>query len=240
MGLQEHFERVLSTRYISFKKSLIELVEKNIWQQSMILDAGCGSGETILALTQNTQGIGVDINRERIRDAHKSSKALKKLFSFLIADVEKIPFRSKIFDIIICSFVLEHLRNPEKAIEQFASVLKVNGKLYVTTSDAFSPMMLIDRMLPERWLFKFKLLNALRISRDRRFYLINHPLKLKRTLVNCGFRLEKFSYVGVPQIRKSKRLLYLWALSNVLTDVWPLNILKESIFVVARNSKSHS
>ncbi len=49
----------------------------------------------------------------------------------LTCNIERIPFQSQSVDTIICTAVLEHIDNPEKAISEFYRVLKNNGKIYL-------------------------------------------------------------------------------------------------------------
>lgn len=43
---------------------------------------------------------------------------------FVEADVEKLPFKNKVFDFVFCSHLLEHVEHPDKAIEEIVRVGK--------------------------------------------------------------------------------------------------------------------
>lgn len=51
----------------------------------------------------------------------------------LVADAHKLPFNDNEFNIILCTEVLEHLKNPQKAINEMRRILKKGGKLILTT-----------------------------------------------------------------------------------------------------------
>jgi ubiquinone/menaquinone biosynthesis C-methylase UbiE len=56
------------------------------------------------------------------------------------ADVTKLPFAGGIFDVVICSEVLEHIEDNQTAVAELVRVLKPGGDLVVT----------VPRFWPER------------------------------------------------------------------------------------------
>jgi len=50
----------------------------------------------------------------------------------IVCDITAIPEQDASFDAILCSEVLEHLRDPLKALDEFARLLKPGGKLILT------------------------------------------------------------------------------------------------------------
>ncbi|MFH1997248.1 MAG: class I SAM-dependent methyltransferase [Patescibacteria group bacterium] len=55
----------------------------------------------------------------------------------IIGDAHKLPFEDEKFDVILCTEVLEHLHSPHIAISEMKRVLKLNGKLILTTRFIF-------------------------------------------------------------------------------------------------------
>ena len=49
------------------------------------------------------------------------------------------PFADKYFDLIICSDVIEHVRNQDVLINEIIRVLKDNGEIFLTTPNYSSP-----------------------------------------------------------------------------------------------------
>ncbi len=103
------------------------LVLENI-KQGKILNAGCGYGKISKLL--NDRGLEVvnfDIDVERLKQA-------KKLTTNLIrADAHMMPFKDGVFDCVIATALIEHLKSPETFLEECVRVLKNDGRLLIET-----------------------------------------------------------------------------------------------------------
>lgn len=55
----------------------------------------------------------------------------------IVASVYELPFRDGEFDIVLCLSVLEHLKEPARAILEIRRVLKMNGKIIVSVPFLF-------------------------------------------------------------------------------------------------------
>lgn len=47
------------------------------------------------------------------------------------SDLHDMPIEDNSFDYILCTFVLEHIKYPQKAFREFSRILKKNGKLFL-------------------------------------------------------------------------------------------------------------
>jgi ubiquinone/menaquinone biosynthesis C-methylase UbiE len=100
-----------------------------------ILDAGCGIGLYGLeyAIKHNAKVVGVDLSKEKIKNAEKLRESLNaKNIVFMEGDLTKLKFKDESFDFILSSDVLEHIPNDEKALSELTRVLKKNGGLILT------------------------------------------------------------------------------------------------------------
>ena len=87
-----------------------------------ILDAGCGTGLLAKKLGEFGDVVGVDIDKQAVFYSKKRGVKVKK------ASVNRLPFASKIFDIVTCMDVLYHKRvNDKKALSEMYRVLKPGG-----------------------------------------------------------------------------------------------------------------
>ena len=50
----------------------------------------------------------------------------------VVADAMDLPFRSGIFERIMCSEVIEHLPDDRRALKEFARIMKKSGALFIT------------------------------------------------------------------------------------------------------------
>lgn len=117
----------------AYKKHLGKNVNyKNVFKRP-ILDIGCGFGEFAGVFFDDQIEVGIDISLEDLIKA-KSVNSYKKLIP---VDARKLPFRNNTFWTVISVSVLEHVQNPDKAINEAFRVLKPKGIFIFTavTSD---------------------------------------------------------------------------------------------------------
>lgn len=88
-----------------------------------LLDLGCGFGEFAGVFFENQVEVGVDVSQEDLMMAQKGKK-YKKLIA---ADARKLPFKADTFSTVLSMSVLEHITQPERAIEEIYRVLKPGG-----------------------------------------------------------------------------------------------------------------
>ncbi|OPY87932.1 MAG: Ubiquinone biosynthesis O-methyltransferase [Syntrophaceae bacterium PtaU1.Bin231] len=111
-----------------------------------VLDAGCGSGRHIGTVYQEDgiDAVGVDLNSgdlEKTRFTLKLSEGPRSgRWMIARSDVTGLPFRDEVFDLVICSEVLEHIRDNRTAVRELFRVLKPGGDLVVS----------VPRFFPER------------------------------------------------------------------------------------------
>jgi len=93
-----------------------------------ILDVGCGYG--IYSFTLSKKGYevyAIDNSKERINFLQKNG-----LKNARVMDITKLKYKNKVFDVVICSDVLEHVKNDKKALAELARVLDNKGRLLLT------------------------------------------------------------------------------------------------------------
>jgi len=97
----------------------------------LTLDIGCGEGYMIEYLyLQQVVGsyIGVDLDLKRIACAATYYPVCK----YMAADVIALAFKSNTFDCILSAEMLEHVRNPIKAMEEIKRVAKPSAYLIIS------------------------------------------------------------------------------------------------------------
>lgn len=91
---------------------------KNIKKGDLVLDIGSGDKPFWRA------DVIVDKYLEDNQQRHSGAMVYDKRKIFIEGDVEKLPFKDKVFDFVFCSHLLEHVENPDKAIAELTRVAK--------------------------------------------------------------------------------------------------------------------
>ena len=86
--------------------------------RGVVLDAGSGESERYKKFLKFDKYIKLDINPDGKPD--------------ILGSVENIPLKNNSVDSTISTQVLEHVKNPQKAVEEFYRVLKSGGYCLVT------------------------------------------------------------------------------------------------------------
>ncbi len=127
----------------------IDLSFLDIREGCIILDLGCGEGRHIhnLYLKKSVLAVGLDIDFKSLKS---TSKGCEKYFhlgenrdkNWLMVQgrCEILPFKREIFDIVICSEVLEHIENYHQVIKEIWDILRPDGTMVIS----------VPRYLPER------------------------------------------------------------------------------------------
>ena len=116
-----------------------------------VLDAGCGQGRHSLELLrQGCTVVGLDMEVSDLRYTRYVLHAMARecpeasrpeaseRFMVLQGDALRLPFTAAGFDRIICSEVLEHVRDPALAAAELTRVLKPGGLLAVSVPTPFT------------------------------------------------------------------------------------------------------
>jgi len=141
-----HFEgtHITQRERISDKDSLTELHMHLLpyfyilpyIENKRVLDLGCGYGYGASLLKGKADKVfAIDKDADIIEVARK--KYEKQRIEFLVHDVnEKLPFKNDFFDAVICSEVIEHIKNFKIAILEVNRVLREKGTLFLKTPNA--------------------------------------------------------------------------------------------------------
>lgn len=124
--------------YFNFEKFQAEMVIKSLKRKNVkiknmkALDIGCGTGGYSYILNKNgAHVISLDINPGRLFIEKKK---------FINADTLKLPFKSNSFDIVFCSSLIEHLKEPKGLLIGVRRVLKNGGICYLSFPPFWSPV----------------------------------------------------------------------------------------------------
>lgn len=145
--------------------------------QKYILDIGCGTSKILAAFPQ---AIGMDINFNKLRFN-------LPLGNFLVnADIRNTCFKDSSFDVVICSQVIEHLKDDRRVFEELNRVTKKDGVLVLGTPDYSSFLWNFIE-----WFYK-RLIPGGYADEHITHY---NRLSLIKRMESLGFRLESYKYI---------------------------------------------
>ncbi len=130
-----------STRLSDQAKTLSELLHyDSVYPESTsVLEIGCGIGaQTVILCSKNptVHFTSVDISEQSLEIASLSCHNLKiSNVDFVLADVYKMPFSKESFDHVFVCFFLEHLPDPDSAIQKLKGLIKPGGTITVIEGD---------------------------------------------------------------------------------------------------------
>lgn len=111
-----------------------------------ILDIGCGTGHTSIALAKlGFSCIGIDLSETRIEKARKEASSLNLDINFHIGDAENPPFPPASFDAVYCNAILHHLPNIEEDLLKYKILLKPGGYIFSLEPALLNPFAFIRR-----------------------------------------------------------------------------------------------
>ena len=97
-----------------------------------VVDLGCGSGEILIALTdQFEQRIGLDVSRRRLREM---AGGLVQGWQFCESDLNQtLPLADGSADAVIANQVIEHIIDPPHFAREIHRILQTGGHCLITT-----------------------------------------------------------------------------------------------------------
>lgn len=168
----------------------VDFEKIEIAADSRILDIGCGSGRhtAAAAALPVAASVGVDACPGDLKKAverlelHQNLGATAAgLWAFAGADALRIPFGDQFFDGVICSEVLEHIRDHQRAVSEAVRVLRPGGWLVVS----------VPRFWPEKicWLLSREYANT-----EGGHIRIYKTAELVDLLTSCGLSVTAMHY----------------------------------------------
>jgi len=104
-----------------------------------ILDVGCGEGLAEVAIGQRhisqVRLVGVDLFLSKVMAARQATASHNLRAQFAAGDAARLPFRDGAFDSIYSVAVLQHVRDVEAAVSEFARVTAPRGRVVAVEPD---------------------------------------------------------------------------------------------------------
>jgi ubiquinone/menaquinone biosynthesis C-methylase UbiE len=128
------------------RQALSCLDSSNLVKNSKILDVGCGAGKLVKEVAdRGYEVLGMDFSYNMIRKADATCNVDDKShIKFLQGDIESLPFKDSVFDVVLCLGVVTYLRSEKKALHEMSRVLKSGGTLILSILNKVSLAKCID------------------------------------------------------------------------------------------------
>lgn len=208
------------------------LVSKEINENTTVLEAGCGFSDLYKEEYKRAKHvIGVDISDEYL----KGNTLIREK---IVADLASMPqVKDSSVDVIISSWVLEHVENPEGVFKEFDRVLKKDGKVIFLTPNSWNYIVILNKIIPHwfRVMVATKLAGKLTVEPMKTFYRANSVSKLKYLANKSVLKIDKLILNGDPTyVAINKVFFYIGVFIEAILSMPILNKTKVHIVGVVR------
>lgn len=165
------------------------------FDNKVIVDLGCGEGYYLIALLnfKPKMLVGCDIRHSVVKEACLNLRRYGHLALLSQLDIQKLPFKDRSVDIIICFLVLAYVGNEEVAVKEIHRVLREKGILVLSVAGIGYP--LVNKVWKGK--LRKKLSGILSICSTLMYMLTGnkikkdtfHTLKVIRALLDHNFDL---------------------------------------------------
>jgi len=123
----------ISGPWANVHRRLQELLDQFVTDQRTlaVLDAGCGSSSAF-SLPSSARRSGIDISARQL-------ERNVELHERIVGDVQEHVLPAGRFNVVLCWDVLEHLRDPQRALDNLVQSLAPGGLLVIGLPNVLSP-----------------------------------------------------------------------------------------------------
>lgn len=94
-----------------------------------LLEIGSGMGHLVAQLEDTFETYGMDLNHWAV----KQSQSVIQKTSLQTASAQELPYKDNSFNVVIIKHIVEHLPDPQKAIQEIGRVTEPGGTLILAT-----------------------------------------------------------------------------------------------------------
>lgn len=133
--------RAMRPGWSSSGDQLEALVRGYMTPDSQVLDLGCGRGGVVELFWEGVKlAVGLD------PDVRSLAEHRARGMPVIRGRGEHLPFAGESFDLIVCLWVLEHLRSPEAVLREVHRVLRPGGHFLFLTPNLRNPLLALNRL----------------------------------------------------------------------------------------------
>jgi phosphatidylethanolamine/phosphatidyl-N-methylethanolamine N-methyltransferase len=100
-----------------------------------VLEVGVGTGISLPSYSRSTRLFGVDISEPMLAKARErvAELGLRNVEGIAVMDAERLDFPDASFDVVVAQYVVTAVPNPERALDEFARVVRPGGEIVLTS-----------------------------------------------------------------------------------------------------------
>jgi SAM-dependent methyltransferase len=172
------------------------LVRRHLTPHSRLLDLGCGRGGLVEQLNHPLRQLtGIDPDFPSLLE-HRLHMPRAQAIN------RHLPFPARCFDVVIASWLLEHLREPARDLHEVARVLQPGGVFVFITPNGRHPLALLNRLLGRLGPLQQRIVRRLygRTATDTfpTLYRANSRTALQTLAADAGLRLQEVQAIPDP------------------------------------------
>jgi SAM-dependent methyltransferase len=198
-----------------YTEMMSDLVDMN----TRLLDAGCGPGGLVKDYVGKAKLV---IGADRYAASFQEPAEIANLVG---ADLTALPFPNNTFDLIACSWVLEHLATPEATFREIVRVLKPGGHFTFITPNVLNYTVWMRRVIPD--VISKRVVSAIYARNEDfinpTFYRANSPTSIERLLTNAGLNRVRLECIGDPTYLAFNEVLFRLTIGieRIIGGLWP-------------------
>ena len=168
-----------------------------------LLEVGSGMGHLVGSLEDTFETYGMDLNHWAV----KQSKAVINKTSLETASAQELPFKDGAFNVVIIKHIVEHLPDPQKAINEIGRVTEAGGTLILATPNLDS---LLKLWKGDKWIG----------YQDPTHISLKRPAEWFSYIEEAGFKIKRSFADGfwdvpyIPVIPKQLQKLFFGSLGG--------------------------
>jgi 2-polyprenyl-3-methyl-5-hydroxy-6-metoxy-1,4-benzoquinol methylase len=132
-GAPDLLEEYLSPDRLAFYEEVADRCAA--FEPRRVIDVGCGPGHLLAAILSRLPdvelAVGVDYAQAAIDRLHEVEPRARGI----VAELPDLDLAGDLFDVVLCTEVLEHLDRPDEALRALGSLRAAGGRIVVTVPD---------------------------------------------------------------------------------------------------------
>jgi len=171
-----------------------DLVTAHLTPAARVLDLGCGRGGVMERLHPQAGFVaGLDPDLLSLYE-HRAS-----LLARVCGWASVLPYADTTFDLVCCSWALEHLPDPAQTLAEVARVLVPGGHFVFLTPNARHPLLALNRALGwTRGRLVGRFYDRAEADTFPAFYRANTPAQIERLARSAGLKRVSLRLIGDP------------------------------------------